>query len=450
MQKDTWGVSDVSSFINRQLTETSQINKVVKQCLLSTTEAKDVLPLKASIVAELRKVHVDQPICDANFYKLRSLNDFHHAKDAYLVAVMGLFTNKNYPVWGKDEKAYFAKTIIEEYSANLSEREVRQLVNTRCGVIVDKLMHGDFTCWLADDNQVDGNTAYFNMRNVMGKIDVMVVVKKNFGGKPEFYDQNIKSANKDLVPLKYVKDKDGNTIPLDPAIYGGYGGVQQAYYLNVEYSKGKKRVCQLVGIPTLVATKYQNGEKQAIENFLKTEFSNPIVVSKPVYRHQLIVYKGQLVTIASANEVTNATQLVVDAKFHKLLRFVEKAKAYTNARDAVADFDNICMQFVQHYVQKLEKHYPLYASIKDKVKAFCQNGFDALSAEDKASYIKNLLVVTKRGPERVDMDKNKYGLGGGSGWGRLGGQTIYKNDVVWIDTSLTGYYVKRVGPTGAN
>lgn len=90
--------ADKAGFIKRQLVETRQITKHVAQILDArfNTESDEndkvirdvkVITLKSNLVSQFRK--------DFEFYKVREINDYHHAHDAYLNAVVGTALLKN-------------------------------------------------------------------------------------------------------------------------------------------------------------------------------------------------------------------------------------------------------------------------------------------------------------------------------------------------------------------
>lgn len=90
--------ADKAGFIKRQLVETRQITKHVAQILDARFNTKrdendkvirdvKVITLKSSLVSQFRK--------EFKFYKVREINDYHHAHDAYLNAVVGTALLKN-------------------------------------------------------------------------------------------------------------------------------------------------------------------------------------------------------------------------------------------------------------------------------------------------------------------------------------------------------------------
>lgn len=72
---------ELSSFVSRQLVETRQSTKAVAQLLKKRYHDTAVEYIKASLVSDFRQ--------ENDFVKSRDVNDFHHAKDAYLNIVVG-------------------------------------------------------------------------------------------------------------------------------------------------------------------------------------------------------------------------------------------------------------------------------------------------------------------------------------------------------------------------
>lgn len=90
---------DKAGFIQRQLVETRQITKHVARLLDEKFNNKKdennravrtvkIITLKSTLVSQFRK--------DFELYKVREINDFHHAHDAYLNAVIASALLKKY------------------------------------------------------------------------------------------------------------------------------------------------------------------------------------------------------------------------------------------------------------------------------------------------------------------------------------------------------------------
>lgn len=443
-----WNADVLSGFINRQLVETTQINKCMAEVIRRAFPQKEhfVLNVRAQLGSQLRHMMTEDrenkedenSVVYGSFFKLRDLNDLHHAKDAYLAGVLGTFTYDYFPVWGQDGRARSLKRFIDDEDNALRSK---WLLHERYGVILDMLRSGHYTPCDQNGEAISVDAAFGNICRQMDYNDIAVIKLKESWANSGFYNQNPVAAGEAKIPLRYVKDAEGNLTPLNPDIYGGYTGEQCAYFVGVAYPKGKKIETKLVGIPVQVATVARaEGDKggAVIDAFVaeryQKDYPQAKVVGKPVYKNQLIEMKGHLVYIVADAEVANARQLVVDKRFARILYAIEK-DSYTPKTTQWINEDGA--DFVRQYIEKLRRYYPLYHSIADKVEAFVESGFADLSPQNKGKYIRNLLLVTKAGSSRVDMPKE---WNGGSGWGRLGGKSINVNQVTWYDASITGYY----------
>ena len=91
---------DEERFINRQLVETRQITKNVTQIIEDHYSTTKVAAIRANLSHEFRvKNHI---------YKNRDINDYHHAHDAYIVALIGGFMRDRYPNM-HDSKAVYSE-----------------------------------------------------------------------------------------------------------------------------------------------------------------------------------------------------------------------------------------------------------------------------------------------------------------------------------------------------
>lgn len=159
------------------------------------------------------------------------------------------------------------------------------------------------------------------------------------------------------------KGKWGATVPSkedrDPIIYGGYSGETLAYYDIIEFSKGKKRKMKLVGIPVRIVAlgKTRPG---AIDQYLASLYSQPIVRKKGICKYQYIRYCEKDGTyneyyLVSDSEVINARELMLPLDTMKNL-------AGFNHLDDIGK-----QQVYLTLCEKMEK-YPCYKSIADCLK----------------------------------------------------------------------------------
>lgn len=83
--REKYSEDDINGFINRQLVETRQIIKHVANIIENYYDTK-VIYLKANLSHNYRERY--------ELFKFRELNDYHHAHDAYLAAVLGEYKEK--------------------------------------------------------------------------------------------------------------------------------------------------------------------------------------------------------------------------------------------------------------------------------------------------------------------------------------------------------------------
>ena len=86
--REKYSDEDINGFINRQLVETRQITKHVANILKSYHKKSNVIYLKAELSHNYREKY--------DLFKFRDINDYHHAHDAYLAAVLGEYKRKFY------------------------------------------------------------------------------------------------------------------------------------------------------------------------------------------------------------------------------------------------------------------------------------------------------------------------------------------------------------------
>lgn len=207
-------------FINRQLVETRQSTKVLAELLKEQYPDTEIVYVKAGLVSDFRK--------EFELLKSRTVNDLHHAKDAYLNIVAG-------NVWHcKFSKKFWQTTVNKNPKMSV--------------VFANPVKDGNRVIWegAADKDRVIGiarkNTAHLTMYSFCKK-----------GG---FFDQMPLSKDKDLFPRK----KD-----MPPEIYGGYNKTAATFFVLTRYGVGKKRDVMVMPVELLYAKKFLNDEAFALE-----------------------------------------------------------------------------------------------------------------------------------------------------------------------------------------
>jgi CRISPR-associated endonuclease Csn1 len=224
-------------FINRQLVETRQSTKAVASLLKELYPDTEIVYVKAELASDFRRNFKQRRFGDENYQefdlpKARSLNDLHHAKDAYLNIVVG-------NVWyHKFNKRYYLK--------DADNNQKPEIIFTRTLKIKDDIIWDG----IHDKERVvkiaRKNNAHMTMYSYC----------KHSGQNGGFFDQNPKSAKKGLISLK----KD---MPTE--IYGGYDSATVSGFALARYTLGKKVEVSFVPVKLLDLKKFVEDDSFAKE-----------------------------------------------------------------------------------------------------------------------------------------------------------------------------------------
>lgn len=180
---------ELFSFVARQLVETRQSTKAVAQLLKKRYPDTDVEYIKAGLVSDFRR--------DFDMLKSRDVNDFHHAKDAYLNIVVG----NVYTV--KAKQSYFISNIQNgKWSMNR---------------MFDYSTKG---AWVAENGE-----SLKTVKSTMAKNNIRFT-RYSFKQSGGLFDQMPLKKGLGQIPRKKNMDIDK---------YGGYNRPSSAYFAFVEY-----------------------------------------------------------------------------------------------------------------------------------------------------------------------------------------------------------------------
>ena len=480
LQKTEITEKDLAGFINRQLVDTGYTVRLVKELLMRRFPNAEVRGVKPKLSSTIRKRFASDHTYfngqeyvtekgKAGFYKIRSLNNFHHAKDAYLASVAGLFTTYSCPLWGNSEynkainyyiknpekSKYNTKGGDKESQEKANSRTTATLINKRYGFIVNLMMQTERPDLFALDEKSGeylwDTNRYNNMLETMARNTCNVVKTKLRKAKSSFYNQNLLSPNSSLKGL--IPQKCGEGVPMPPELYGGYSNENAEYFVIVRIRERKKKggikeTLEFKKVPVRISI---NG-KSAVKEYIKSLYSAEaeVEIIRPVYKFQLIRYRkkpgerGQLCYIVGESELHNAEEVYFNSKFDKLLylcnrhekNIEEVEKEFEN--DKGTDYLQLMKEFIEHYCYVVKLRLPLYENFAQLLTKAVENGdYDALTVKEKAELINHMLTVSGSGSERVKLNTKL----GGKEEGRMKGKTIDPAVVDWIDMSLTGLYV---------
>ena len=305
-------IDEQAGFINRQLVETRQSSKIVAELLARKFKDKtEIVYVKAGNVSNFRQ---DQRITsdgiqkqasqcksknteqDPVFIKCRDINDFHHAKDAYLNIVVG----NVYHVKFTKNPVHFLKQPDVKYSLNR--------------MFDFDVMRGNEQAWFASEN---GSISI--VRKTMKKNNILFT-RRASEVKGGLFDQLIVPKSKDKAP---IKSSDSRMLPEK---YGGYNKLTGAYFCLVEHTQKKKRVRSIETVMLMHKNWYESNPVSYCIQYLG--LIEPKILIPKIKINSLISYDGFRMHISGRSDdrilYKNANQLVIAPEWHAYIKRCSK------------------------------------------------------------------------------------------------------------------------------
>lgn len=404
-------------FINRQLVETRQITKHVANLLNKQYEDTNIVSIKAGLGHDFRLKY--------NIYKIRELNDYHHAHDAYIASIIGNYVLRKYPVL-RTEFIFTDYNYVAQHIKDLNKNK-----KNKFGFIINQLNTK------MQENKETGEIVWD------GQDDLNKVLKA-FDYKDCFISKKLIEKDGQLFNLTLLKVKGNTTIINDPhkvipvnkdrediTKYGGFMSLEKAYGIAVEYTNARGIQRVVVDLPMV----YANRTKEEQLEYLKKETKSDdikIIKDKILY-NQLIEVEGSLFTMASASEWNNARQLLLSKKSVETLYHLFNSKEYSSdehIEEILGVYDE--------YIEKLEKYYPIYGNIAEKLK---DSRDEFINSDQKITIIKEMLNISKANAGTGAFGKLFDSLSDRAG--RLTGKSVKLEKTDFISQSVTGIYTNK-------
>ncbi len=408
---------DIEGFINRQLVETRQICKHVANILNSYYKDTKIIYLHANLSHNYREKF--------ELYKFREMNDYHHAHDAYLAAVLGEYKN-----------TWLRKIDYEEIK-ELNSRfyKTKDYKNLKYGYVVNSLDNqfllfdkktGEVLFDPKELNKIIEKTLYCN--------DILISKKTEI--KSGAFYQETKNSHKNIGK---------NDMPLKKGLsmkkYGSYTEIKPAYLSLIKY-KGKQKI---VSIPILIKEQAKK-DKSIKDKYIREQLdlSNDdnyeILIDKIPFQ-QLLKYKGHLVYITGGScELVSAVQLHISSKLLKKWRYV--LNLILNNKNLPLDDNNNPIlsdqevekqvdEIIDYLISKLKTHYPLYSSYADNFRTYLKQ--ESMNLENKEKFIKEIFKLLNGRNANLKNITNNYFK---DRTGRLANKTITEGTLYY--KSITG------------
>lgn len=284
-------------FINRQLVEARQSSKVVAALLKERYPDTEIVYVKAGLVTEFRQ--------EFELVKCRTLNDLHHAKDAYLNVVVGNVYHERF------SKRWF--NLDQQYNI-----QVKKIFDSQLPSWMDSV-------WKSQEDLprvkkiVARNTAHVTRYSLC----------KKSGQSGGLFDQNPLRAESGLIPRKE---------DLPPEIYGGYSGATTTCFLLAKYQTGKKHEAMFVPVELRNAKQAFSSKEAAreyVEQTLIRQSKKPVthvellLGGRPLKINTCIDLDGFRVALSSGSlkdgrvGLTTLTPFKADPKIEQYIKRLE-------------------------------------------------------------------------------------------------------------------------------
>lgn len=425
--------AEKAAFIGRQLVETRQSTKACAELLSKAYPQTRIVYTKAGNASRFRQY--------GGFIKVRDMNDYHHAKDAYLNIVVGNVFDTRFTA----NPLHFLKGNHQAYSLNTE------------ALYGHKVSRNGVDAWIPAEKDgkgqvIEGHEGTMGtVRKWMRKNNILFT-RMPYERKGELFKENILKKGKGQVPIK------GNSPVSDIKKYGGYNMAKVAYMMLVKREEKGKSVYLLESIPIHLKESLKT-DNERLEYCKKIwdaqgdKYINPEICISKILFQSLLEIDGFKAHISRKTNnrfaMRNAQELCMDnalaGVLKNVLKFIHRKTVQKDAviteYDGVSDDNTLALYDL--FVKKLSRsiYRKKYATQADFL---CQSKdkFKNLSLEERCEVLDSILHLFQCNPVLSDL----HLLGGKKSTGTiLLNKKIKPEDHVYlIEQSVTGFFEKRI------
>lgn len=425
--------AEKAAFIGRQLVETRQSTKACAELLSKAYPQTRIVYTKAGNASRFRQY--------GGFIKVRDMNDYHHAKDAYLNIVVGNVFDTRFTA----NPLHFLKGNHQAYSLNTE------------ALYGHKVSRNGVDAWIPAEKDEKGQVieghegTMGTVRKWMRKNNILFT-RMPYERKGELFKENILKKGKGQVPIK------GNSPVSDIKKYGGYNMAKVAYMMLVKREEKGKSVYLLESIPIHLKESLKT-DNERLEYCKKIwdaqgdKYINPEICISKILFQSLLEIDGFKAHISRKTNnrfaMRNAQELCMDnalaGVLKNVLKFIHRKTVQKDAviteYDGVSDDNTLALYDL--FVKKLSSsiYRKKYATQADFL---CQSKdkFKNLSLEERCEVLGSILHLFQCNPVLSDL----HLLGGKKSTGTiLLNKKIKPEDHVYlIEQSVTGFFEKRI------
>lgn len=425
--------AEKAAFIGRQLVETRQSTKACAELLSKAYPQTRIVYTKAGNASRFRQY--------GGFIKVRDMNDYHHAKDAYLNIVVGNVFDTRFTA----NPLHFLKGNHSVYSLNTE------------ALYGHKVSRSGVDAWIPAEKDEKGQVmaghegTMGTVRKWMRKNNILFT-RMPLEGKGGLFDQNIMKKGKGQVPLK------GDSPVSDIGKYGGYNKASIAYMMLVQAEEKGKPVYLLESIPNYVKNKLiSDKERQAycVRTWTAqgNKYRHPQILIPKVRIQSLLEIDGFKAHISGKTDdrfvMRNAQELCMDnalaGVLKNVLKFIHRKTVQKDA--AITEYDGFSddntLALYDFFVDKLSSsiYGKKFATQADFLRQ-SKDKFMNLPLEERCEVLGSILHLFQCNAVLSDF----HLLGGSRQAGRiyLNKKIKAQDHVYLIEQSVTGFFEKRI------
>lgn len=407
---------ELGGFINRQLVETRQSTKAIKELFEKFYQKSKIIPVKASLASDLRK--------DMNTLKSREVNDLHHAHDAFLNIVAG-------DVWNR------------EFTSN----PINYVKENREGNKVKYSLSKYFTRPRKSKGQVIWTPEKGRklVTDTLNKPSVLIS-NETFVKKGELFNATISGKRDYKKDTMYLPLKKDDRLQ-DVSKYGGYLKIRGTFFFLVEHTKSKKRIRTIEMFPLHLLSKFYEDKNTVLDyaiNVLQLQDPN-IIIDKINYRTEIEIdgfnyiiagKTGKQIMIEPNIQMYWTTEEVNKFKYieNKALKAKQIGESIYDNEDKV-----LLKECLEKIIKKLNKKPYSNRINLPKLKDINFNEFNTSQLYDLMT---NLLILTKKTEDCSNL--LVINLAKSSGKTLMAKNLDKYSKVYLVYKSITGIYEKRI------
>ena len=437
---------ELSGFIARQLVETSQSVKAVASILGELNPETSICYSKAENVSSFRqnfgkikKGNRDSKNND-QLVKVREINDYHHAKDAYLNIVVG--------------NVYDTKFTRNVFNFIKDKKDGRKYSLNK--VFYENVSDSKTVAWEMDKT-------IYQVEKVMNNNNILVT-RRIAEKKGELYNATRHKAKKvkKAKGVGYVPFKSSDNVLKNILDYGGFNSINIAYFSIVRYllinKQGEINIIRIVPIPVYIENSLQS--KRDLFNYIKKQLDD--IENEKVKNIEIMYEKLREKTLLRLNDFKyisggksgsriycdSALQILLPEESEKYIKTIFKFKNWKNENKNGNLWENLSK----------EENYKLYSKLLEKLNSgiflnkksnkfvelneeTTRNKFKQLKEEDQIKVLIEILnlLTCKKQPGK---DLSLIGMTASRDLQNFDLSNL--NQFSIIEQSVTGFYEKEI------